>query len=149
MGSPLRFTWLLAVSMIVALVLGPRAVRGQDAVSADARANPIIIQVAGTWTGTLDSGFDGTGTLTLRLSQNKAKIGGSFALLATNANASGTVKGKISGDELTLTLKNTTSEPQCTMKIIATIDDDTLMGAYVLEGGKQCKGTGTFDLSLL
>jgi hypothetical protein len=147
--SNYRSFWILVASMSAALILGPRAAPAQDADSPDARIKPVVIQVAGTWSGTLESGFDGTGTLSLHLTQNKAKISGSFTLLATNSNASGTLKGKISGNEVALTLKNTGNQPHCTAKIIATIDDDDLMGAYVLEGGKQCKGTGTFDLSLL
>lgn len=135
--------------MIGAFLVGPVGVRAQEVDSPDAKAKPVIIQIAGTWSGTSESDFDGTGTLTLHLTQNKTKISGSFTLLATNANAGGTVKGEIADDVLTLTLKNTSSEPHCIAKIIATVDDDDLMGAYLLKGGKQCKGTGTFDLSLL
>jgi hypothetical protein len=113
----------------VALALGVGTVRAQDADSSpDAKTKPPITQVAGTWSGPSQSQFDGDGTFTLNLRQDGKKLqdgkktDGSFTLDASNANPSGPVVGKISCDGLKLKLKNTSSQPECPAKVMATVD---------------------------
>ncbi len=108
---------------------------------------PPITQVAGTWSGTLTQS-DGNGTLSLDLTQSQKKIGGSFDATTGNESPSGPLTGKISGDNLTLTLHDTNPDDHgCTIAVMATVDDDTMSGTFLLKGNKKhCTGKGTFDL---
>jgi hypothetical protein len=140
-------------SMLLAL-LCLTAAHAQDAdESAPAVAKTATItQVAGTWTGMDSQDGSSPGPMTLVLTQNKKEIGGTFSLTADNSTPTGTVSGKISKDELKLTFRSTGgSKHACSAKVMATVDTGamppTMEGTFLVEGGKHCKGKGTFDLT--
>jgi hypothetical protein len=148
-----RVTAFAASSTILLALLCLTAAHAQDAGEPDTveAKTPPITQVAGTWTGTY-TGASSSGSLDLVLTQKSKNIGGTFSETPTSGNTkTGTVTGKISNDDLTLTFHQTTGH-DCTIKILATVDPEatppTMSGTFLKEKkGKHCNSKGTFDLT--
>ncbi|MGO9602545.1 MAG: hypothetical protein ACLQAT_03915 [Candidatus Binataceae bacterium] len=116
-----------------------------------------IPQVAGTWTGT-DTYMNGSGQgsgsgpMTLNLTQDVRKIGGTFSLTTpADETAAGSVTGKITNTgritngppTLMLTFHQTNGH-DCTAAVVATIE---MSGTFLFKGNKaHCNAKGTFDL---
>ncbi len=139
--------------MLLALLCLPAA-HAQDADESGTegmKTTPPITDVAGTWTG-MDTQDGVSGPMTLVLTQNKKSIGGTFSLTAGMDTPAGSVNGKISGDDLTLTFHATSgTNHACTAAVLATVDPEampqTMSGTFLVKGDKKhCKGSGTFDL---
>jgi hypothetical protein len=158
MKSPIRRVpaTLAAASRLLTL-LCQTAARAQDADQSsiyEARETAPIAQVAGTWSGTdtLDEGDQGSssGPMSLDLTQHKKTIDGTFSVTTGDETPVGTLAGKISGNDLTLTFHTTGgTQHKCTAAVVATIDGDTMSGTFLVKGNhKHCNGKGTFDLQL-
>ena len=133
------------------------AARAQDADEPNtdgADAIPSIIQVAGTWTGTnteVKGGqVVGTGPMTLDLTQDQQKIGGTFSLTTGDNTPTGTLRGTISGKHLALTFHATSgANHKCSALVVAKVIGNTMSGTYLVERtNNHCKGKGTFDLTM-
>ncbi|HKN01594.1 MAG TPA: hypothetical protein VJX23_13845 [Candidatus Binataceae bacterium] len=111
--------------------------------------------VFGTWTGTdtyVDGGGQGSGSMTLDLTQNVRKIRGTFSLTTSgDETATGSVTGKITNTgriikgpaTLILTFHQTNGH-HCTAAVVATIE---MSGTFLFKGNKtNCSAKGTFDL---
>jgi|SRR5271166_549906 len=138
--------------MLLALLCLPAAhAQDADESGTDAKTSPPITEVAGTWTGT-DTQDGVSGPMTLVLTQNKKSIGGTFSVTTDGETPAGTVTGKISNDDLTLTFHATSgTNHACTAAVLATVDPDampqTMSGTFLVKGDKKhCKGSGTFEL---
>jgi|SRR5208282_268517 len=149
--------WLTGVAAFAAILLALVCVTAAHAEDADeseidaAKKSPPITQVAGTWTGTdtVNDGGQGTGSgpMTLDLTQNQKKIGGTFSVTSGNETPAGSVAGKITNDILTLTAHTTSgSKDDCTTAVVATVDGDAMSGTFLTHGKKNCSAKGTFDL---
>ena len=131
--------------------------RAQDADESSANAatiTPSTNQVAGTWTGT-DTEVEhgevvGSGPMTLDLTQDQQKIGGTFSLSTGDESPAGTVKGTISGRHLSLTFHATSgTNHKCSASVVAKVTGNTMSGTYLVEQtNSHCKGKGTFDLTM-
>ncbi|MGH8013418.1 MAG: hypothetical protein ACREQ4_13060 [Candidatus Binataceae bacterium] len=149
-----RFAVGLAVSSTVMAVLFLTGAQAQDqdySIDRAMKSRPPITQVAGTWIGTdnVDDGGGGTGSgpMALDLTQNQKKIGGTFNVTTGDETPDGTVVGKINGNILNLTFHATSGgKRNCSAKVMATVDGNTMSGTFLVVGGQHCKGKGTFDL---
>jgi len=142
----------IASSILLALLCLPGAhAQDADESGTDAKTTPPITQVAGTWTG-MDTQDGISGPMTLVLTQNKKSIGGTFSVTTDGETPAGTVTGKISNDDLTLTFHATSgTKHDCTAAVLATVDPDamppTMSGTFLVKGDKKhCNGGGTFQL---
>ena len=75
----------------------------------DVAASPetqMILPVAGTWTGSINTDQDGNGTLTLTINQNKKKLTGNFTTDISGGH-SGPLKGNVSGDVVKINMVDT------------------------------------------
>jgi hypothetical protein len=142
--------------MLVAL-FSMNAARAQDADESStdgATIAPSITQVAGTWTGT-DSEVHqgqvvGSGPMTLDLTQNQQKIGGTFSLSTGDETPTGTVRGTIFRNHLALTFHATSgTNHKCSALVVAKVTGNTMSGTFLVERTNgHCKGKGTFDLTM-
>jgi hypothetical protein len=123
-----------------------------SAVVALKKQPPPIVQVAGTWQGTAtqqdDPGSSGTGPMTLVLTQNAKKIGGSFTIDFGQDTPTGWLKGNIKNSTLSVTFHTTSgTDHACTAAVVATVNGNAMSGTFLVKGNrKHCKGKGTFDL---
>jgi hypothetical protein len=89
--------------------------------------------VSGTYTGTIQDAFAGTGTLRATISQSGSSLSGTFQTTFPDPqqNNSGTISGTVNGSVVTLTL--TPSVPVfCAFNATLTQeDDDRITGTYV------------------
>jgi len=137
-----------ASSMLLGLVCAHAQEADESEMDA-AKTPPQITQVAGTWTGTDTQQGSDPGPMTLDLTQNQKKIGGTFSVTAgPDQTPAGSLTGKITNDTLTLTFHTTSGVThKCNAAVVATVDDDTMSGTFLVTGNKQhCQGKGTFDL---
>ncbi len=88
--------------------------------------------------------------MTLDLTQHKKEIDGTFSVTTGDETPVGTLAGKISGNDLTLTFHTTSgTQHKCSGAVMATVDGDTMSGTFLVKGNpKHCNGKGTFDLQL-
>jgi hypothetical protein len=152
-----RVAATIAATLLLFALICLTAAQAQDADESgtnDAQSAPSITQVAGTWTGTdteVKGGqVVGSGPMTLDLTQDQSAIGGTFSLTTGSDTPTGTVKGRISGDHLTLTFHTTGgANHKCTANVMAKVTGTTMSGTYLVDRiGKHCKGKGTFDLNM-
>ncbi|MHB8382357.1 MAG: hypothetical protein ACYDC3_08465 [Candidatus Binataceae bacterium] len=143
-------TGVLAASIM--LSAPARALAQDDSTSADiADAKTPPAAMAGTWTGTVvisSKSGGGTGTLTLDLTQVKSTVGGTFNIVGAG-NPSGSVRGKVTGNKVTLKLSQTNKSHPCKVNVkgeVLTLDE--YKGSFALGHSKHCNGAGTFDLFL-
>jgi hypothetical protein len=99
--------------------------------------------IAGTWMGPIDDDNFGPHTLTLDIFQKKAKIRGDFLL---DSVKQGAFKGKIAGDQTTVTLK--LKRHHCVVAATGSLSNSNteLTGTYT---SKHCNNasSGNFDLT--
>lgn len=146
---------IFAASSILLALLCLTAAHAQDADESgtgEAKNKPPITQVAGTWTGTDTQDGSSPGPMTLVLTQNQKKLGGTFSVTTDDETPAGNVSGKISKDDLKITFHTTSgASHDCTAKVLATVDPDamppTMEGTFLVKGGEHCKGKGTFELT--
>src|SRR5258708_32155213 len=104
--------------MLVALLCLTGA-RAQDADESGAPNASTVVQVAGTWTGMDTEDGSSPGPMMLILTQNGKSIHGNFSLTTDNETPAGNVHGKISKDNLKLTVGATRgSNHGCTSKVL-------------------------------
>ena len=133
---------------------GARAQDADESNADGAAVIPSITQVAGTWTGTnseVQHGqVVGSGPMTLDLTQDQEKIGGTFSLTSGSDTPTGPVKGTILKNHLALTFHATSgANHKCTASVVATVSGNTMSGTYLVEQtSRHCKGKGTFDLTM-
>ncbi|MGO9603692.1 MAG: hypothetical protein ACLQAT_09895 [Candidatus Binataceae bacterium] len=161
-------TGILAASSILLALVCITSARAQDADESGIDAATEFPQeipeysntkpippVAGTWTGTdtyMDGAGQGSGSMTVDLTQDVRKIGGTFSLTTSaDETATGSVTGKITNtgritkgpSTLILTFHQTNGH-HCTAAVVATVD---LSGTFLFKGNKtNCSAKGTFDL---
>jgi hypothetical protein len=148
------FAILLGIALVTWAPMGGLAQDYEDdsAVTALKKQPPPIVQVAGTWQGTAtqqdDPGSSGTGPMTLVLTQNAKKIGGSFTIDFGDQTPSGWLKGNIKNNTLSVTFHATSgTDHACTAAVVATVNGNAMSGTFLVKGNrKHCKGKGTFDL---
>jgi hypothetical protein len=98
--------------------------------------------VAGSWCGSIDDVDFGSGSISLAVNQNKAKLSGSWS---DTIGGSGTFKGKITGESITATLKQRGTK--CKVAMVGTlVAPDEVTGTYSIFGCHQSDG-GTFDIT--
>ena len=135
------------IMMLLSVVAwAPTAFAQADDVATSPDTKPIL-PVAGTWTGPIDGGQDGIGTLILTISQDMKKLTGAFQTDLI-IGQSGPFKGKISGDVVKLNMLDTERVHGCKFKVTATVSGSDMAGVFMVHGGKHCKGRGTIDLTL-
>lgn len=140
---------IIATSIVCLLGIG---VRAQEA-APDGGSKPPITQVAGNWTGLTSVDDSGSGNcdqcaMSLILSQNEKKIGGTFSISTADENPAGTVSGKITNSSLTLTLRATGgSKHNCKATLNANVSGDNMSGTWLVKAGPHCKGMGVFKLA--
>ena len=170
-------TGILAASSILLVLLCITGARAQDADESGvgaaeestqkipgSRSTPHTFplpQAVGSWTGTdtyVDGGGQGSGSMTLDLTQDGLKIRGTFSLTTSaDETAAGSVTGKIithtstTIQPFTLTLTfHRTDGHDCTAAVVATVGGfylDTMSGTFLFKGNKaDCTAKGTFDL---
>lgn len=140
---------VLAAAIVLSAATGVLAQDSDGAASPDAKTPPA--QMKGTWTGSIVDVKNGTGTLTLDLTQVKATVGGTFNTDWPNqSNPSGTVHGKANGNQVTVTFVATNQQHACKVKLtgeVLTLDE--YKGAYKsILNLPHCKAQGTFDVFL-
>jgi hypothetical protein len=88
--------------------------------------------------------------MTLDLTQDQEKIGGTFSLSTGDETPAGTVKGTISKNHLALTFHATSgTNHKCTALVVAKVTGNTMSGTFLVEQtSRHCKGKGTFDLTM-
>ena len=98
--------------------------------------------VAGPWCGSIDDNQLGPGTLSLDINQKGSKLNGTWT---DDLGASGTLKGKVQGDAVIVTLKPRGSK--CRFAVNGTlVSSDEITGTYSIFGCHQSDG-GTFDIT--
>ena len=116
--------------------------------SADAKNPPP--DLAGTWSGNIKDEGDGSGTLTLQVTQNKSKIGGLFEIETNSQGSFGgdIASGSVNGNKGTVKFKFEVAK-DCAPKVKATLSNGntTMTGSY-FQNTKHCKANGTFSVSL-
>jgi len=147
----------VAATFVILSLLSMTGARAQDADESStdgATIAPSITQVAGTWTGT-DSEVQhgqvvGSGPMTLDLTQNQQKIGGTFSLSTGSETPAGTVRGTIFRNHLSLTFHATSgTQHNCSALVVAKVSGNTMSGTFLVEQtSRHCKGKGTFDLTM-
>jgi hypothetical protein len=137
----------LGIVTMLSLAAWAPAAFAQDAEVASSPDVKEILQVAGTWTGSIDTDQDGSGTLTLTIAQDKKKLSGDFTTDISGGH-SGPLTGKVAGDHVNLKLVDTGGGDNCKVKIMATVSGSDMSGVLLVHGGKHCKGKGTVDLAL-
>jgi len=147
----------VAATFVILSLLSMTGARAQDADESStdgATIAPSITQVAGTWTGT-DSEVQhgqvvGSGPMTLDLTQNQQKIGGTFSLSTGSETPAGTVRGTIFRNHLSLTFHATSgTQHNCSASVVAKVSGNTMSGTFLVEQtSRHCKGKGTFDLTM-
>jgi hypothetical protein len=151
-----RTSAIFAVSSMLVALLFMTAARAQDADDsgvAQPEKTSQITQVAGTWTGMDTQDDSSPGPMTLVLTQVAKNLGGTFSVTTDGETPAGTLKGKISGDDLKLKFDATSgTNHDCTAKVLATVDPTamppTMEGTFLVKGDpKHCKGKGTFNLT--
>ena len=142
--SAVRFVGIMMLLSVVAWAPSAFAQAAEVAASPDSQ---MILPVAGTWTGTIDAGPDGSGDLTLTISQSKKKLTGGFTTDLSGGH-SGPLKGNVSGDVVKINLVDTQGQNHCKVMIMATVSGSDMSGAGLVHGGSHCKGTNTIALTL-
>ena len=110
----------------------------------DASTEPAVTppDLQGTWSGPIDDASAGTATLTVEIFQNHSKLKGTWSV----HGGSGTFKGKISSDGMTVLFKFK-GHHGCKVTAPGTIDSATeISGTYT---SKHCDGitSGTYDMT--
>lgn len=138
---------IVGIIIIVSMFAwAPTAFAQADDVAASPDAQ-MILPVAGTWTGSINTDQDGSGDLTLTINQNKKKLTGNFTTDISGGH-SGPLKGNVSGDVVKINMVDTEGGNNCKVKIMATVSGSEMSGAVLVHGGRHCKGTGTIALTL-
>jgi hypothetical protein len=144
----------LSIVLALACLTSARAQEADESSADEAQTPPSVTQVAGSWTGT-DTEEDTPGPMSLDLTQDGKKIGGTFSITTQSGSngtgtVTGTIKGKISKNHLTLNFLPTSGDNHdCTAKGIAKVDGTSMEGTFlVLGNSRHCKGKGTFELSM-
>ncbi len=150
--------WRLFASGVVSVVLAaalvfsvPTGVFAQDSGGTSSDANTPPAQMKGTWTGPIIDVKNGTGTLTLDLTQTKNTVGGTFdANWSDQDNPSGSVHGKAAGNKVTLTMVATNQSHACKVKLTGEVLAlDEYKGSYhSIIHSIHCQAEGTFDVTL-
>ena len=113
----------------------------EDLSTTEAKPSPPP-DVQGAWCGTLNDSRAGSGTIAMTISQNRTKLGG---IWTSDLAGSGTVKGRIAGNALTFTLRQSGSA--CRAAVTGTrVQSGEITGSYSIFGCHQADG-GTFDMT--
>lgn len=98
--------------------------------------------VQGGWCGSMSDNHLGSGTITLAIDQKGSKLAGTWA---ADLAGSGTLKGKIAGSTVTLTLSPAGNK--CRAAVNGTlVEPGEITGNYSIFGCQQSDG-GTFDIT--
>ncbi len=122
-----------------------------------------IGSVAGIWTGDVEEGYGGAGTLRLELRDDQWGFNGTFAFTFDDPSRSrsGTVKGEYASDFLPAHMALTTPGEPCEPLVDGTthhqsfnwvVENGRLRGNYTAVGcalGEDLATTGSFDLTRL
>ena len=99
-------------------------------------------EVQGAWCGTLNDSRAGSGTIAMTINQNQTKLGG---IWTSDLAGSGTFRGRIAGNSVTLTLRQKGSS--CRAAVTGTlVQPGEITGSYSIFGCHQADG-GTFDMT--
>jgi hypothetical protein len=113
-----------------------------DSSSRSARQTSAPPAVHGTWCGSMDDNHFGTANVSMDISQRGSKLSGTWT---SSLNRSGTLKGKIAGSTVTLTLQE--QGTACRAAVNGTlVQSDEITGTYTIFGCHQSDG-GTFDVT--
>ena len=98
--------------------------------------------VHGAWCGSINDSRVGAAAISMSINQKGAKLSGSWT---SDRAGSGTLKGKIVGHALTLTLQQ--EGDRCRAAVNgALVQSDEITGSYSIFGCRQSDG-GTFDIT--
>jgi len=122
------------------------------ACAAKSSTAPTPAEIAGTWSGPLTDGLQGSGTLSLSLAQTGDSVTGTWSIAYANPanDVAGLVAGNVSGTSLSILLRPS-SPPTCQFgpfEITATVTGTTAMsGSY---STVQCANgdSGTFSAAM-
>ena len=111
-----------------------------DARSPSKRTSPPAVQ--GSWCGSMDDNHFGPANIGMDISQRGSKLSGTWT---SSLGRSGTLKGKIAGSTVTLTLQEKGNA--CRAAVSSTlVRSDEITGTYTIFGCHQSDG-GTFDIT--
>jgi hypothetical protein len=155
-GGELMFRYLvlsLAIPMLVAgaTIFGPGAF-GDEQPGDEIPDSPCkctfkpVPNIAGDYAGPIDDAANGTGTLTVTLTQHRAHVDGTWATTYSNGQGDngaviGTVKQKV------VKLQLFTSEKNCKYHGLASIGSDSLQGALISSPRCTTDNSGNFTLN--
>jgi hypothetical protein len=110
-----------------------------------------LLNVAGSWSGTIDDSLGGTGTFTAEFSQTKNKVGGTWSAVFKDLTNNGSISGTVTTDSATIDLDHPlTGFPHCHSVLRAKPASDTsISGPYTVSScGKLFKGEhGTISIT--
>ena len=104
--------------------------------------------LTGTWTGTVQDSLAGPGTILFTLSQDDARLNGTWQLTLadTRGNNRGTLSGTVSDDSITMVLSSNPS-PECSFTVAAERDDDDhFTGTYAASSRCTLPQSGSLDV---
>jgi hypothetical protein len=162
MKAGMFFGWIatgaFAVTMAASIVLSasPRALAQDDTETSSPDIKVPPAQMAGTWTGDIvisAKAGGGTGTLTLELTQVKTTVGGTFTVSGGGSKSpSGTIRGKVAGDKVTLLASPTSQNHPCHVHFKGVVLGpafDEYKGSFSsIVHNQHCNVAGTFDIFL-
>jgi hypothetical protein len=115
---------------------------GGDAIESEPNSMTSPPGVHGAWCGPIDDNQLGAGTISMAIKQKGSKLSGSWT---DDLGASGTLKGKVQGDAVIVTLKPRGSK--CRFAVNGTlVSPNEVTGNYSIFGCKASDG-GTFDIT--
>jgi hypothetical protein len=104
------------------------------------RTSPQVVQ--GNWCGSMDDNHFGAANVGMDIGQRGSKLSGTWT---TSLGRSGTLKGKIAGSTVTLTLQENGNA--CRAAVNGTlVQSGEITGTYTIFGCHQSDG-GTFDMT--
>ena len=104
------------------------------------RTSPPAVQ--GTWCGPMNDNHFGLANISMDISQRGSKLSGTWT---SSLGRSGTLKGKIAGSAVSLTLQE--KDNVCRAAVNGTlVQSDEITGNYTIFGCHQSDG-GTFDMT--
>jgi len=99
-------------------------------------------EVQGAWCGSINDSRFGLGTISMIISQKGTRLSGTWT---SDLIVGGTFKGKVSGNLVTLTLRQDST--QCRATVNGTlVESGEITGTYIIFGCHQSDG-GTFDMT--
>ena len=115
---------------------------GADAIQPDLNKTSSPPDVRGPWCGSINDNQLGLGTISMAIGQKGSKLSGSWT---DDLGASGTLKGKVQGSAVIVTLKARRSK--CRFAVNGTlVGPNEVTGNYSIFGCRASDG-GTFDIT--